>query len=270
MWQGKTVAVILPTYNEAASIRACIEEFQATGVVDHVLVVNNNAHPDTTTEVALTSAREVHESRQGYGAAIKRGLAETTAYDLICVCEPDGTFDPADIFKLLPFLTDADVVFGSRTVDAYIFAGANMGPFLRWGNWFVAKMMEVLFNTAYLSDVGCTFRVLTRSAVDQILPRLEGDASSLGLEMQVMIVAERLRFVQVPVRYLPRVGVSSVTGDFSKTVRLGIEMILIVLRLRVKTWGRRPARPKPAVIDLSRPPSVTPSPLDAPVSSDRR
>ena len=81
------------------------------------------------------------------------------------LCEPDGTFDPSDLLKLLPFTTDADVVFGSRTVQTFIWDGANMDLFLRWGNWFVAKLIEVLFNTNYLSDVGCTFRVMRRSVV---------------------------------------------------------------------------------------------------------
>jgi glycosyltransferase involved in cell wall biosynthesis len=242
MWNGQSIAVVLPTYNEAASIRACIEAFERTGVVDEVLVVNNNAHPDTSPEVAQTSAREVFEERQGYGAAIRRGLDETKDFDLVCLCEPDGTFDPVDILKLLPFLPDAEVVFGSRTVSTFVFAGANMGPFLRWGNWFVAKMLEILFNTAYMSDVGCTFRVMTRKAVDVIVPHLEGYGSSLGLELQVQVVANQLPFVQVPVRYLPRVGVSSVTGDLAKTIPLGLEMIGIVLRSRLHTIGVRPAR----------------------------
>jgi len=249
MWQGKSLAVVLPTYNEPASIRACIEAFELTGIVDDIVVVNNNAHPATGPEVAKTSAREVHESRQGYGAAIRRGLAETRDFDLVCLCEPDGTFDPSDLLKLLPFLSDAEVVFGSRTVQTFLFDGANMGPFIRWGNWFVAKLIEVLFNTTYLSDVGCTFRVMTRRSIDAVEPVLRGDQSALGLEHQIAVVVRRLHFVQVPVRYMPRVGESSVTGRLSKTIPLGLEMIRIVLRERARTIGTRPARDRswPAV-----------------------
>ena len=54
---------------------------------------------------------------------------------------------------------------GSRTVSNFIWDGANMGWFLQWGNWAVAKTIEVLFNTSYLSDVGCTFRVISRDLV---------------------------------------------------------------------------------------------------------
>jgi glycosyltransferase involved in cell wall biosynthesis len=237
MWHGKTLAVILPTYNEAGSIAGCIEAFDALGIVDDILVVNNNAHPDTTPAVATTRAREVHESRQGYGAAIRRGLLETSNADLVCICEPDGTFDATDLLKLLPYTVDVDVVFGSRTVQTFILHGANMGAFLRWGNWAVAKLVMVLWNTVHLSDVGCTFRVLSRHAVDEITPAFERVDSAFGFEMMLHVVRRRMPFVQVPVKYMPRVGESSVTGDLTKTIPLGLLMIWLSLRAR---FGGRP------------------------------
>lgn len=238
MWHGNSLAVILPTYNEAGSIAECIRGFEALGIVDDIVVVNNNAHPDTSPAVATTGAREVHETTQGYGAAIRRGIAETTDADLVCVCEPDGTFEPSDILKLLPFTNDVDVVFGSRTVQTFILSGANMGWFLRWGNWAVAKLTEVLFNTVYLSDVGCTFRVLRRDAIDRIEPHFRGNGSSFGFEMMLLAAQLRLPLVQVPVKYQARVGQSSVTGDQGAAVRLGLEMIGLCLRERVSPRTR--------------------------------
>ncbi len=241
MWQNQTVAVILPTYNEAESIAACVAKFAALGLVDEIVVVNNNAHPDTSPNLVGSAAREVFESRQGYGSAIRRGFTETQA-DIVCVCEPDGTFDPNDLFKLLPFLTDSDVVLGSRTVSQFIFDGANMDFSLKWGNWAVAKLVEVLFNTTYLSDVGCTFRILKRPVINDITPYFELYGSSFGLEMMLLSLIRRHPFVQVPVRYLPRIGESSVTGDKRKAVLLGIEMIGLVLQKRFKSLGKRPPR----------------------------
>jgi glycosyltransferase involved in cell wall biosynthesis len=234
MWHGKTLAVILPTYNEAASIAACIEAFDSLGIVDDIVVVNNNAHPDTSPAVASTIAREVHESHQGYGAAIRRGLAETATADLVCVCEPDGTFDPHDLLKLLPYSVDVDVVFGSRTVQTFILHGANMGAFLRWGNWAVAKLAMVLFNSVHLSDVGCTFRVLSRHAVDELTPLFRRHDSSFGFEMMLHVLKRQMPFVQVPVKYMPRVGESSVTGDWMKTLPLGLLMIRLCIEERVR------------------------------------
>lgn len=232
MWNGQSLAVVLPTYNEKGSIRRVVDDFAALGLIDEIIVVNNNAAPGTSEEVAQTSAREVHEPTQGYGAAIKRGLSETEC-DLVAVCEPDGTFVAADLHKLLVFADECDVVFGSRTVDTFIWQGANMGLFLRWGNWAVAKMLEVLFNTNYLSDVGCTFRLLRRSAIRRVLPLCHSDSSFFGLEMMIVVILARLRYVQVPVNYRERTGVSSVTGDMRKAVVLGLQMIQTILRYRV-------------------------------------
>jgi hypothetical protein len=241
MWNGKTVSVVLPTYNEKDSIAETIRTFDKLGVVDDILVVNNNAAEGTSDEVATTSAREVLEPRQGYGAAIRRGLAEVDT-DLICICEPDGTFNPRDLTKLLPFTEDCDFVLGSRTVSNFIWDGANMGWFLQWGNWAVAKTIEVLFNTSYLSDVGCTFRVISNSLVPGLLRDARVDGSSYGLEMLMLAVLARDTIVQVPVNYHPRIGTSAVTGDTRTAIRLGLEMLRMVLAMRVRP-PRRQYRP---------------------------
>ena len=245
MWRGKTLTVVLPTYNERESIAACIRQFAALDEVDEVLVVNNNAAPGTSQEVATTSAREVVETRQGYGAAIQRGLREATT-DLVAVCEPDGTFRPDDLRKLLAFMPECDFVVGSRTVANFIWDGANMGWFLRWGNWAVAKLVEVLFNTSSLSDVGCTFRVMTREHAAEVLARSSGAGSSYGLEMLVLTRIVGARMVQVPVNYDVRVGESSVTGDLRTTLDLGLTMVALVVRMRLAA-GRLRRTPRPAV-----------------------
>jgi glycosyltransferase involved in cell wall biosynthesis len=239
VFNGKTLSVVLPTYNEKDSIADVIRRFDKLGVVDDILVINNNAAEGTSEEVASTNAREIIETKQGYGAAIRRGLREVDT-DLVCVCEPDGTFNPEDLLKLLSFSAECDVVVGSRTVANFIWDGANMGWFLQFGNWAVAKMLEVLFNTSSMSDVGCTFRVITREHVKTISDRATLDGSAFGLEMLLTSVVTRARMVQIPVNYHPRVGVSSVTGDFGKTVTLGLEMIRLILKTRLKTIGRRP------------------------------
>ncbi len=241
MWRDRTLAVVLPTYNEKDSIAECCRRFEALPEVDKVIVVNNNAAAGTSEEVATTGAIEVVETRQGYGAAIKRGLSEAGT-DLVAVCEPDGTFAPEDLTKLLAYMTECDVVIGSRTVQNFIWDGANMGWFLQWGNWAVAKLIEVLYNTSYLSDVGCTFRVMTAAEARHILDRSRLDGSAFGLEMLLLSVIRRARMVQVPVNYHPRVGVSSVTGDLGKTVSLGLEMIRLVVRMRLRSGRLRGGR----------------------------
>ncbi len=231
MHRGKRVSVILPTYNEKDSIRAVIEGFAGQDYVDEILVVNNNAAPGTSEEVAPTAAREVHESVQGYGQAIRRGLREASG-DYLVVCEPDGTFSPADLLKLLAYADDFDYVLGTRTTAVMIWEGANMGAFLKWGNWAVAKFAEFLFNCSILTDVGCTMRLIKRETLAQIEPWFTATGSTFGLEMTLLCLKRGVRFMEIPVNYRCRVGESSVTGNRFKAITLGIQMIGLILRYR--------------------------------------
>jgi glycosyltransferase involved in cell wall biosynthesis len=249
MWNGRTVSVILMTYAEKDSIRAVIDGFYEIDAVDEVLVVNNNAQPGTQEEVAQTPARQVFESKQGYGYASRRGLEEATG-DLLVLCEPDGTFLPRDVLKLLVYSDECDAVFGTRTTREMIWTGANMGRFLRWGNWAVAKLVELLFNTSHVSDVGCTYRLLSRPAFEGIRDQITIGGSQFGPELMLLTITSGARFVEVPVNYLPRVGSSSVTGDLWKAWVLGWQMIFLILRFRLRTFGRvrrSPLQPEPAL-----------------------
>ena len=129
----------MSTYNEKDSIRQCINDFFLTGLVDEVVIVNNNAVEGTTEEVEKTAAKQVFESKQGYGYGFQRGLA-TASSDFLVMCEPDGTFMPSDIEKLLAYTDMMDVVQGSRTTATHVIDGANMGMFLKYGNFLVAKI----------------------------------------------------------------------------------------------------------------------------------
>src|SRR5918998_237897 len=230
MWNGKDVSVVLPTYAERGSIRDVIERFFATGYVDEVVVVDNNAEPGTREEVARTRARLVAEPRQGYGHATRRGLLEARG-ELVVVSEPDGTFLPEDIVKLLVYSNECDAVFGTRTTRELIWADANMDWLLRWGNWAVAKLIEVLFNTNHRSDVGCTYRVLRRPVAQHVARNMRVGGSHAGVEIMLLVITSGARYVEVPLNYLPRVGVSSVTGKRVVAVRVGLRMIELMLRV---------------------------------------
>jgi glycosyltransferase involved in cell wall biosynthesis len=231
MWQEHSVSVVLPTYRERGSIRQVICDFFATGVVDEVIVVNNNAEPGTSEEVEGTGAREVMEPMQGYGHAIRRGLREAQT-NYVVVCEPDATFVAKDIFKLLAYADNFDVVYGSRTSQQLVWKGATMGRFLRWGNWAVAKYLEFLFDATNLTDVGCTMRLIRREAAAALEPNFRIGGNEFGPEMMILSLRQGHRVIQIPVNYLPRVGTSSVTGDPVKAFVLGLRMIVLITRSR--------------------------------------
>ena len=72
--------------------------------------------------------------------------------------------------------------------------------------------------------------------------RCSSSAARVTLPAAAIALIMRTKMVQVPVNYHPRVGVSSVTGDFGKTVKLGLEMILLVLKMRLRAFSIRRGR----------------------------
>ena len=197
MWQGHRVSVVFPAYNEEAGIAAAVADFGALDAVDDVVVVDNNSKDKTAARAREAGARVVHEPRQGYGNALRRGLAEAQG-EYVVLAEPDGTFMGKDVLKLLAYADDFDLVLGTRTTRELIWHGANMGWQLRWGNWFVAKLLQVLFGGPSLSDCGCT-----------------------------------LRLVEVPVNYRDRVGESKITGSMQTALRVAARMVGVILRYRL-------------------------------------
>lgn len=277
MWRGQKVAVVFPTYNEKDSIRAATLECFDTGLADQVLVVNNNAAPGTSEELAGTGAREIFESAQGYGHALQRGIDECDA-DLVVLSEPDGTFSGHDLIKLLAYSGDVPVVFGTRTTREFIWAGANMGWFLRWGNFAVAKCTEFLFNTTLLTDMGCTLRLFHRDALRLMRPHLTIGGSHFGCQLLMEVIAHKIPFVEIPVNYRPRVGKSSVTGDFWKALTLGLTMIGFVLSYRFGLqraarvmWNAARPSQLPELASLSKAVSVnSPRPAEHGLETQRR
>jgi glycosyltransferase involved in cell wall biosynthesis len=237
MWQKKKLSVVLPTYNEKDSIKKVIKDFEALNIFDEIIVVNNNASEGTSEEVAGTSAIEVFESVPGYGSAIQRGLKEAKG-DYIFVCEPDDTFVAADSFKFLSYIEDVDVVYGSRTIKNFIGRGANMGHFLKNGNWFVAKMMQVLYRTNSLSDVGCTFRLIKKPALRKIQSSFRIKSGFFGPEMMLLTNHFDIPAVQIPIKYQARVGESSYTGDFKKAFILGMKMIWFIITFSFRGYSK--------------------------------
>ena len=235
MWNGKTVSVVFPAYNEAENIRAAIEDFFSTGYVDSVLVVNNNSKDGTLEEIKKTKASFVNEERQGYGYAVRRCLMEGRG-DYLVLAEPDGTFSGKDVLKLLAYCDDFDMVMGTRTAKDLIWSGANMGLFLRWGNWAVAKMLELLFSGPSLTDVGCTMRLIKRDALNKIQGQFTVTGSHFLPEMTTLAILNKLKIVEIPLNYKERIGTSKITGRKIKAFRLGMRMISLIIGYRFRNW----------------------------------
>ena len=231
MWNGETVSVVFPAYNEEENIAEAVKDFKETGIVDEVLVIDNNSRDRTAERAATAGGRVVGETTQGYGAALRRGLREATGTYII-LAEPDGTFVGRDVVKLLAYSMDFDMVCGTRTTKELIRENANMGWFLRLGNILVAKSIQWLFNGPSLSDCGCTLRLIHRARLQSIIDKLTVTGSHFLPEMVIVALRGQLRLIEVPVTYRSRIGTSKITGSLKGTIKTGMRMIGLVLYYR--------------------------------------
>lgn len=232
MYKGKKVSLVFPAYNEEKNIGRAIEDFKSIKFIDEIIVINNNSH-DKTEEVAKrTGAKVILEKIQGYGFALRRGLKEANG-DLIVLCEPDGTFYAQDLLRLLPLTESFDLVMGTRTNNKFIQRGANMGFFLRFGNISVAKFMQLLYGLPNISDCGCTFRIFRKGLVHKIQPYFNVGSSHFLPESVVLTKIADGKIVEIPVRYGKRVGESKITGSFKKSVKVGLNMLGVILKYKI-------------------------------------
>lgn len=247
MYKGLKVSVAMPAYNEAEGIAEGVRGFLALPEVDEVIVADNNSSDDTARLALAAGASVVSERRQGYGFACRAAIL-SAAGDLIILVESDSTFRATDIYKFLAYAEDFDFVFGTRTSKSCIWAGSNMGPFLRYGNWAVAKLLEYLHNGPCLTDVGCTYKLLRKEALQQIQPLFQVGGSHFSPELMMIAIRSKLVCVEIPVHYQPRTGVSKITGSFWRAFRLGLRMIRMIILYRFKPIPRAVStcRPIPA------------------------
>src|ERR1700682_6532543 len=192
------VVVAVTAYNDAQATANTVRDFIKQPWVIEVLVIDNNS-TDRTAELAVKAgARVIHEPRQGYGYACIRGLAEgygVPSADVVALVEGDGTFAADDLKKFLAYIGQADMVVGNRVVRGLVEPGSQMDHFFTWGNMAVAFLLRLRFwdsqflGVATISDVGCTFRVIRRQALEQILPELT--VGGYHFSPHMMLVAPR-------------------------------------------------------------------------------
>jgi glycosyltransferase involved in cell wall biosynthesis len=224
----------MPCYNEEKNIRNAVESFFATGFVDVVLTVDNNSTDLTKSEILKTNATYILETNQGYGAAIIAGLKNVNS-DLVITVEPDGTFKASDVQKFLIYSEEFEVVFGSRTSTTLIWEGAYMPAWVKFGNWFCAKEIEILFSGPSLSDVGCTYKLINRGALNKVKNELYVEGSHFSPHFMITCIQNRLKCAEIPIHYGPRVGESKITGgNVPRTIQLGLYMLFYIFYSRFK------------------------------------
>jgi hypothetical protein len=128
---------------------------------------------------------------------------------------------------------DVDMVLGTRTTLELVDDHAKMNWLLHWGNLMLAKLIQIQFwNKCRLTDVGCTLRAVKRDRLAEIVDDLRVGGSGFSPEMIIWSLKKGLRTVEIPVRYMNRVGESKITSNYRKTLRVGFGMLKIILSQR--------------------------------------
>jgi dTDP-glucose pyrophosphorylase len=229
-----SISLIIPAFNEESSIGYVINDFSEH--VDEILVVDNSSTDNTAGLARELGARVETVRLKGYGDAIKYGL-DNAKGEILVIVEADYSFRSRDLHKILEYLKDADMVMGTRTTREMIEQGANMRGLIRWGNVFVAKLVELLWwgQEPRFTDVGCTYRAVWRDSYLKFRDRLTGTGPEFSLEMMIEALRARQRVLEIPISYYARVGgVSKHSGSLRKVARTALRMLAKIVSRRFK------------------------------------
>jgi len=199
------LSVLIPVFNEAATIRKVIARVRATGIVHEVVIVDD-ASTDGTREILEELAAEpdvrvfFQAHNQGKGAAIRRAIAEARG-DVVLIQDADLEYDPADYPSLLQPIRDgkADVVFGSR------FAGGQSHRVLYFWHSVGNRLLTTLsnaFTNLNLTDMEVGYKVLRREVVESFV--IEETRFGIEPEITAKVARGGFRVYEVGVSYSGR------------------------------------------------------------------
>ena len=200
MYRDLSISVVIPCYNEEEGIQAVIKRLPDT--VDEIVVSNNNS-TDRTAEVSTAAgAKVVLETRKGYGAAYKTGMAAATK-DVIITMDGDGTYPPEEIPALMDFLVDQKLDFVSAArfplKDPKAMNFSN-----KVGNWILTFTAWVLFGEK-MADSQTGMWVFKRDVLERIKVVSDGMPFSQEIKIEA-IKAPDVRFAEFHINYEPRIG----------------------------------------------------------------
>jgi glycosyltransferase involved in cell wall biosynthesis len=225
------VTVVLTAYNDEDSIGVAVKDFSQHQLVERVIVVSNNSSDRTMERAKEAGALVYNEAKPGYGQCVHRCLREALRWEdasIIVLCEGDCTFRARDIDKFMAYLPHAEIVNGTRIVEQLRAYETQLSTFMYYGNFFVGKLLEVKhLGRGTFTDVGTTYKVLRRDALERLLPHLN---SNINLEFNTHFLDTALRtgivVVECPVTFHPRVGISK-GGNVNnlRALSVGLRMI---------------------------------------------
>lgn len=179
------VAILLPCYNEAATIGQLVRDFRTALPSARIYVYDNNSSDGTASQAMLAGATVVRERRQGKGHVVRRMFADIEA-DIYVMADGDGTYSPADAGDLIRTLVSerADMVVGTRR-GIRAEAGRQGHAF---GNHVFNLLYRSIFGTDF-SDIFSGYRAFSRRFVKSF-PAL---SHGFEIETEMSVHASRLK-----------------------------------------------------------------------------
>jgi glycosyltransferase involved in cell wall biosynthesis len=221
---GSPVWLVIPAFNEADVIGQTLLRLPS-GIFSHV-VVGDNGSSDNTAEVARRAgAQVVSIEEKGYGAACLAVLAEAPDNVILVFLQADGSEDAREATRLIePILANqADLVIGSRVLGQA--SRGSLRPHQRFGNWLATSLIA-LFWGQRLTDLG-PFRAIRAGTLRALA--MQDRNYGWTVEMQVRAARQRLRVVEIPVRYGQRLaGTEKVSGNLLTSFHAGAKILSVI------------------------------------------
>jgi glycosyltransferase involved in cell wall biosynthesis len=194
------LSVVVPAYNERATIEEIVRRVLAVPVRTQLIVVDDGSK-DGTREVLADLARELgfalvlQPSNQGKGAALRRGFEEVRG-DLVVIQDADLEYSPEEYPQLIELIAQgrADVVYGSRFLGRHrVFLFSHY-----LGNRLLTLVTNVLYNTM-LTDMETCYKVMRTEVLRGM--RLESNGFGIEPELTAKIFKRGYRVYEVPITY---------------------------------------------------------------------
>ncbi len=228
--QHPKVTVVMPAYNAARTLAACVADIPRE-IVDEVILVDD-ASQDDTVAIARQLGLEVvrHSSNRGYGGNQKTCYREALSRgaEIVVMVHPDHQYDPRIIPELLePIVAGrADAVFGSRMLGGRAREG-GMPLWKYWGNIALTKLENVVLGLD-LTEFHSGFRAYSRRFLESVRLEANSDAFVFDSEIIAQGVLADLRMVEIPIatRYFPEASQIGVLAS----VRYGLAILRLLAR----------------------------------------
>lgn len=196
----KEIAVIIPCYNEAKSIKKVIQDFKKELPEATIYVFDNNS-TDHTHKIAEDSGAIVYsENRQGKGNVVRTAF-RTIKADCYLLVDGDDTYSAKDALKLCQPILDnsADMVIGDRLSSSYY--TENKRPFHNIGNKTVSFLINKIFKS-HINDIMTGYRAMTYEFVKSFPILSKG--FEIETEMAIFAVDKNFRIIETPISYKDR------------------------------------------------------------------